>query len=56
MARALAGNTRAVVQLGNTDSLLRTILAGDFIASEIEPHTLNDLGSDDGIQPEPGNK
>lgn len=56
VARALAGNTRAVVQLGNTDALLRTILAGDFIASEIEPHTLNDLGSDDGIQPEPGNK
>ncbi|MCB0166270.1 MAG: hypothetical protein KDI79_18715 [Anaerolineae bacterium] len=33
VAQALAGNSRAVVQLGNTDALVRTILLRDFGAS-----------------------
>jgi regulator of protease activity HflC (stomatin/prohibitin superfamily) len=53
VVRALAGNTRAVVQLGNTDALVRTILARDFNGSVVDPHTLNDLIPDDGIQAEP---
>jgi hypothetical protein len=54
VARALAGNTRAVVQLGNTDALVRTILARDFNSSAVDPHTLSDLITDNGLQTEPG--
>jgi hypothetical protein len=53
VARALAGNTRAIVQLGNTDTLVRTILAQSFNASVGEPQPLNDPIPDDGIQAEP---
>jgi regulator of protease activity HflC (stomatin/prohibitin superfamily) len=53
VARALAGNTRAIVQLGNTDALVRTILAQNFNATALDPSTLSDLISDDGIQTEP---
>jgi regulator of protease activity HflC (stomatin/prohibitin superfamily) len=50
VARALAGNTRAVVQLGNTDALVRTILARDFNGSAIDPQTLTDLIHEDQVQ------
>jgi hypothetical protein len=53
VARALAGNTRAIVQLGNTDALVRTILARDFNGAALDPHTLSDLITDNGIQTEP---
>jgi regulator of protease activity HflC (stomatin/prohibitin superfamily) len=55
VVRALAGNTRAVVQLGNTDALVRTILARDFNGSALDPQTLTDLINEDEIQIE-GNK
>jgi hypothetical protein len=50
----LVSNTRAVVQLGTTDALMRTILARDFITSAVEPHPLSDQIPDDGTQAESG--
>ena len=50
VARALASNTRAIVQLGNTDTLVRTILARDFNGSAVDPQTFTGLIHEDEIQ------
>ncbi len=49
VARSLAGNSRAVVQLGNTDALVRSILIRDFGGSLAAAVDEADVSSVDGI-------
>ncbi|HMQ56262.1 MAG TPA: SPFH domain-containing protein [Anaerolineae bacterium] len=49
VARSLAGNTRAVVQLGNTDALVRSILLRDFSGLQAATLEEGDDGNADGI-------